>query len=82
MDKLFNNIVICPHCKEYILIEELNCKIFRHGVIKTSGQQIPPHSNKQLCDELYKQKLIYGCGLPFQIILKNGFLIPEICDYI
>ncbi len=34
------NIVLCPHCMEYIEILELNCKIFRHGVFKDSGKQI------------------------------------------
>ena len=23
----------CPHCEEYIIIEKLNCGIFRHGII-------------------------------------------------
>jgi len=26
--------VICPHCNEPILIEKLNCCIFRHGIMK------------------------------------------------
>jgi hypothetical protein len=82
MENIINRISICPHCKDYMLIEQLNCGIFRHGVIKTSGQQIPPHASKQICDELYKKNLIYGCGLPFQIINRNGFYIVEICDYI
>ena len=25
-------ILLCPHCQEYIIIEKINCGIFRHGV--------------------------------------------------
>ena len=31
-EKVEEPIVVCPHCKESILIEKLNCGIFRHGV--------------------------------------------------
>ncbi len=73
-------IVNCPHCKEYIQIfkKEFNCKIFRHGIYKTSGKQINPHLEKHKCDALYNQGKIYGCGKPF--LLKNNKV--EICDYI
>ena len=27
-------IVECPHCKNPVLIEKLNCCIFRHGILK------------------------------------------------
>lgn len=27
-------ILECPHCGDYVLIEKLNCGIFRHGTIK------------------------------------------------
>ena len=36
----------CPHCQEFIIIEQLNCGIFRHGVLKKSGKQINPHASK------------------------------------
>jgi len=49
-------ILKCPHCEEYIIIEKLNCGIFRHGVIKTNGQQINPHASKEMCDDLLKKK--------------------------
>ena len=77
-----NNIIICPHCNNYIIIKELNCGIFRHGIYKNSGNQINPHASKEICDELVKNNLIYGCGKPFQIIEINDVLELKICDYI
>ena len=56
--KIEEPIVICPHCKEPIVIEKLNCGIFRHGVSKATGQQIAPHLDKQTCDSLKEQDLI------------------------
>ena len=41
-EKVEEPIVVCPHCKESILIEKLNCGIFRHGVSKATGQQMAP----------------------------------------
>jgi len=75
-------IINCPHCNEPILIEELNCKIFRHGVLKSTNQQINPHLSKSECDNLILNDLIYGCGKPFIInIIDNNYKV-EICDYI
>lgn len=67
----------CPHCQQKIWIEELNCGIFRCGVLKENGEQIPPHASKEECNK-YIQKGIYGCGKPFQIINNNVTL----CGYI
>lgn len=77
-------IVECPHCKEqiYIMKKEFNCKIFRHGILKKNLEQINPHLNKQECDRLKKEDLIYGCGKPFKLFEKNNQVIAEICDYI
>jgi hypothetical protein len=55
-------ILACPHCQEYVIIEKLNCGIFRHGIYKRNGKQIPPHSSKEICDNLIKTNTIYGCG--------------------
>jgi hypothetical protein len=63
-------IVICPHCKDPIIIEKINCGIFRHGEFK-NGKQIDPHLSKEMCDKLIKNKSIYGCGKPFKIISKT-----------
>ena len=81
-------IVNCPHCEEPILImlNELNCKIFRHGIYKHNHKQIDPHLPKVACDELKKKDLIYGCGKPFQIVInstENSLSYKaQICDYV
>ena len=75
-------IIFCPHCKEPIIIEKINCGIFRHGIIKSSGEQIPPHAKKEECDNFQKKNLIFGCGKPFQITLENDNILVTICDYI
>ena len=80
-DKLTNLIVLCPHCQELILIEQLNCRIFRHGMFKDSGKQMDPHTPKEVCDELTNDNKIYGCGKPFKINVVDGTYIPEVCDY-
>ena len=71
-------IISCPHCNDWIIIEALNCCIFRHGIYKSSLSQINPHLPKEECDELKEKELIYGCGKPFKII---NFLAVK-CDYI
>ena len=76
-------IVECPHCKEPVLIEKINCAIFRHGQYKNSGKQVGPHSSKEKCEALVKSNAIYGCGKPFQIKKSDeGNLVATECDYI
>ncbi len=70
--------VICPHCQGSVIVEELNCKIFRHGVFKKDGKQIPPHASKTDCDKWAERGEIYGCGKPF--LVEDGKAI--ICEYI
>jgi|APGre2960657423_1045063.scaffolds.fasta_scaffold28686_2 hypothetical protein len=94
MDNKINNefitniVVECPHCKDQVLIEKLNCCIFRHGSFKRSGNQIGPHTEKQLCDLYIKNDLIFGCGKPFQVIInfnsknEDDKFMAIICDYI
>jgi len=74
--------VNCPHCDVMIEVVELNCCIFRCGVHRITGVQIPPHSSKEECDRLLKFGELYGCGKPFQIIKTvSGVLVVE-CEYI
>ena len=77
-------IVDCPNCKGKITIckNQLNCKIFRHGVYKNNGIGINPHAPKELCDKLVTESKIYGCGKPFRVIEEKGDLIAEVCNYI
>ncbi len=74
--------VQCPHCKEYVIIEQINCAIFRHGVYKNNLCQIPPHLPKPECDNLIEKDLIYGCGKPFKIEYIGDKWIALECGYI
>lgn len=71
-------IVQCPHCNEYVWIEQLNCRIFRHAVFKT-GSPVHPHSTQSECELFLEKGLVYGCAKPFQI-LDTGEVVK--CDYI
>ena len=72
-------IINCPHCDQLIIIIELNCRIFRCGILNSTGEQINQHSNKNTCDDLSTNNLIYSCGKPFRIDSNNNVLI---CEYI
>lgn len=77
----------CPHCQIFIEIIELNCCIFRCGILKSNNIQINPHLSKIECDKLTKDNKIYGCSKPFKIIKilnenKDINYKVEICDYI
>lgn len=74
-------IIECPHCKDEIIImkKELNCRIFRHGIIKNTYIQMNPHESRDKCEKYKKEDLIFGCGKPFRI---NNKFIAEICEYI
>lgn len=75
-------IIKCPHCDEFIIIEKINCGIFRHGILKKNGKQIDPHASKEECDYYIRENKIYGCGKPFRIIFNGSEFNSEICDYI
>jgi hypothetical protein len=75
-------IIICPNCNDYIVIEKINCGIFRHATLKTNNAQINPHASKQECDYYINNELIYGCGKPFRIIQEGDKFVIQICEYI
>jgi hypothetical protein len=75
-------ILKCPHCEDFIVIEKLNCGIFRHGIFINTGTQINPHEPKDLCDRYIMNNLIYGCGKPFKIIKNGDKFEIQICEYI
>lgn len=76
------NIVICPHCNELIIIDQINCGIFRHGIFIETKQQIDPHAKKIDCDFYLQNNMIYGCGKPFKIIWENNTIKAIECEYI
>jgi hypothetical protein len=75
--------VECPHCHGTVEIAELNCAIFRHGVMKATGIQINPHAPKQVCDDLVARGEVYGCGGPFKVeqSSQSGY-VAIMCDYV
>ena len=76
----------CPNCSDYIIVaeNELNCKIFRHGVYKDTNNfdQMDPHSSKKVCDTVVENDKIYGCGKPFCVKTIEGKLFADVCGYI
>ena len=82
-EKIINILLTCPNCNDFVLIEKLNCRIFRHGVFKMSGKQVYQHSTKEQCEIYITKNLIYGCGKPFNVIKDvSGNFTTEICDYL
>lgn len=75
-------IVTCPHCVQSIEVLEVNCRIFRCGILKSNYTQINPHLSKVECDKLVNDDLIFGCGKPFELISDNGLWKPVPCEYI
>ena len=75
-------MISCPHCNEIIIIEKINCGIFRHGIYKNTLQQIDPHLCKEKCEKLIYENIIIGCGKPFRIHKENNQWIAVICEYI
>lgn len=82
--KTDEHIVICPHCHIPIIIEKINCGIFRHGTLKINNTQVPPHLNKEQCDYLKNNDLVYGCCKPFKLEInkQSNSLFAISCGYI
>ena len=72
----------CPHCNVLVVINrnDVNCRIFRHGTLKVTMQQINPHLPKVECDRLVSDGEIYGCGKPFRLTEDTNQAVK--CDYI
>ena len=72
-------LIKCPHCKGSIMIQkdEINCKIFRHGV-DINGFTINPHLPKDQCIILRINNPKLGCYKPFMF---DGTKVSK-CDYI
>lgn len=76
----------CPHCNliVQVLENEVNCKIFRHGILKSNGNQVNPHASKEHCQRLIDKDLVYGCCKPFKLSRgPNGTIDHvDVCNYI
>ena len=70
-------VVACPACNDTLLIEQLNCGIFRHGVNSATMRPIDPHSSKEQVVQMMREGKLIGCGAAFCVV--NG--IPKICSY-
>jgi hypothetical protein len=68
----------CPHCKVQIEVVEVNCAVFRCGIFKDTGEQVPPHASKEECDLLTKEGRVWGCCKPFKYLNGKGV----VCGYI
>ena len=73
------SLIKCPNCNLPILIESINCGIYRCGVFRSNGQPVYPHAPRIECEFYVNNQLIYGCANPFKY---NGKDPPEICEYI
>lgn len=75
-------LVTCPHCQQLIEILAINCAIFRCGIYKANGEQLPPHLAREECDRVAAEGLIYGCGRPFRVETVEAEPVAVVCDYI
>lgn len=73
----------CPHCNGRIIVEknEVNCQIFRHGIMKDSTG-VSPHLPQKECEELLSSGRVLGCMKPFRFVFAEPENYVEICDYI
>ena len=77
-------VFTCPHCQGSVIVQhnELNCRIFRHGIYKHNGEQMHPHTPREECDRLAQQGLIIGCGQPFRVDGDGAAAVAVVCDYV
>ena len=72
-------ILTCPHCKDYIIIRKINCGIFRHCVLK-NGKQIDPHATKYMCDYYVRENKNNVCPTLTANMGGGGHNVPIILD--
>lgn len=72
----------CPHCSQLVqvLLQQINCKIFRHAVYKQNMVQVNPHMREEDCKKL--GDTVYGCTKPFQLVVMGDSFVVEKCEYI
>jgi hypothetical protein len=71
------NVQQCPHCGIHIVVDAVNCGIFRCGVYKDNFNQVNPHLSEEECAAL--TGLIWGCGKPFRLTATGAL---EKCGYL
>lgn len=73
----------CPNCNIIIEVHknQINCQIFRCGIMKQNGQQVNQHASKQHCDNLIEKDMVWGCCKPFKFFHENPPYV-DTCDYI
>jgi len=76
------DIITCPNCGEYVIINELNCGIFRHAAYISTGEQVDPHLPQKDCEELVASGKVVGCCKPFRVKVIDDVWTAEICEYI
>lgn len=62
------NITACPTCGGGAVIAEVNCGIFRHAVLRSTGECVNPHAGEAEIERLLAEKAIWGCGQPFRLV--------------
>ena len=77
---LYMSLIKCPNCQIPIYIESISCMIFRCGVFRSNGEQIPPHASKTECEfyvitnsftvALFRLNTMVSLHLPYVIIFK------------
>ena len=67
-------IIECPHCGGTIVTgaKDVNCAVFRHGVLKRSGRQMGPHTKRAECERLVAEDAIVGCGKPYRLAAEKA----------
>jgi len=68
----------CPYCKTKIILEKINCGIFRCGIYQLKNgkfRQLPKHGSKNRIDTIKNKYKVYGCGNPVKYHKKTKTLI-------
>lgn len=74
--------ITCPHCHGtvYVKESEVACAIFRHAVLKATGEGISPHASAAECAALLSSDAVRGCARPFRLSADRR--MAAVCDYI
>ena len=80
----------CPHCNQWVYLpkQEFNCKIYRHGILKSNYTQIDPHLPKDVCDKLKQNDVrtitietgIQNSGLALVLIFNPKVFLNKIIN--